>query len=457
MKDMKDQFYYFDIYPKVFLENQEVNITIQSKSTKHIFDPNKEYKVVLREYSQGRIMYYPERNNYREVLVKAKNESEIIFTAAFKGEQRHSVVLCDGETEIVELYLYSLHEDMKGRYPFRGDLHIHTCRSDGRQDPATVCANYRGHGYDFMVISDHQRYYPSLEAKEFYKNVNIDLNIVPGEEVHLPYTNLHIVNFGGNYSVNGLIKDELDQYKERGADPKYRSFDGNCPDIITMEEYTKQIDDLVEELKAPDYINQRSNAVAVWAFNHIRKAGGLGIFPHPYWIVGHAYQVPEEFVDYLMETKPFDAFEVVGGERYFEMNGFQTSTYYEDKAKGRKYPIVGSTDSHNSLKSFPGSLICSTIVFCDKNERLSIINGIKDFYSVAVDTIDVNYRVVGDFRFVKYASFLLENYYPLHDSLCESEGEMMRMYISGDRERAKKLLDAAHGEIDDMIKKYFAN
>ena len=33
------------------------------------------------------------------------------------------------------------------------------------------------------------------EAKEFYKNVNIDLNIVPGEEVHLPYTNLHIVNF----------------------------------------------------------------------------------------------------------------------------------------------------------------------------------------------------------------------------------------------------------------------
>ena len=457
MKNMKDQFYYYDIYPKVFLENQKVSITIQSKSTKFIFSTEKEYKVILREYDEGNIRNYPERNNYREILVKAKNESEIVFTTTFRGEQRHSVVLNNGEKDIVELYLYSLHEDMKGRYPYRGDLHVHTCRSDGQQDPATVCANYRGHGYDFMVVSDHGRYYPSLEAIDFYKDVKLDLNIVQGEEVHMPYTDVHIVNFGGNYSVNGLIEGVKEQYKERGADVKYRSFDGNCPDIITMEEYTAQIDKLAEELKAPEYINQKSYAACVWAFNHIRKAGGLGIFPHPYWVTGNCYQLPPEYTEYMMETRPFDAFEVLGGERYFEHNGFQTAKYYEDRMKGRIYPIVGSTDTHNSLSSAPGSLICSTIVFCDKNERTSIINGIKDLYSVAIDTIDVNYRVVGDFRFVRYASFLMENYYPIHDSLCEAEGEFMRMYIYGDKERAKKLLNDIHGEIPDMIKKYFAN
>ena len=55
MKDMKDQFYYFDIYPKVFLENTEVTITIQSKSRKFIFSPEKEYTVILREYNEGNI------------------------------------------------------------------------------------------------------------------------------------------------------------------------------------------------------------------------------------------------------------------------------------------------------------------------------------------------------------------------------------------------------------------
>lgn len=457
MKDMKDQFYYFDIYPKVFLENTEVTITIQSKSRKFIFSPEKEYTVILREYNEGNIRNYPERKNYRDIKVNAKNESEIVFTTSFRGEQQHSVVLMDGEKEIVELYLYSLHDDMKGRYPYRGDLHVHTCRSDGRQDPATVCANYRGHGYDFMVVSDHGRYYPSLEAQDFYKDVDIDLNIVEGEEVHMPYTDVHIVNFGGQYSVNGLIEGVKEQYKEKGADVKYRSKNGVCPDIMTMDEYTAEIDALAEELKAPEYINQRSYATCVWAFNHIRKADGLAIFPHPYWVTGHCIQVPPEFTDYMMETQPFDAFEVLGGERYFEHNGFQTSMYYEDRMKGRHYPIVGSTDTHNSLKSAPGSLICSTIVFCDKNERLSLIKGIKDFYSVAVDTIDPSYRVVGDFRFVRYASFLMENYYPIHDSLCEAEGEFMRMYIYGDKERAKKLLNDIHGEIPDMIKKYFAN
>ena len=98
---------------------------------------------------------------------------------------------------------------------------MHTCRSDGKQEPAIVCANYRKHGYDFFAITDHERYYPSLEAINAYKDVPIEFNICPGEEVHMPRDipefgcDPHIVNFGGNYSVNGLV-DESDQIIEAG-------------------------------------------------------------------------------------------------------------------------------------------------------------------------------------------------------------------------------------------------
>ena len=65
----------------------------------------------------------------------------------------------------------------------------------------------------------------------------------------------------------------------------------------------------------------------------IKKAGGLGIFCHPYWL-SNVHQVPENITDYMLKTHPFDAFEVLGGENYYEQNGLQTHKYYEVLAKG---------------------------------------------------------------------------------------------------------------------------
>jgi predicted metal-dependent phosphoesterase TrpH len=41
-----------------------------------------------------------------------------------------------------------------GRF-FRGNLHCHSDRSDGRWPPEAVAATYRDAGYDFLVLSDH--------------------------------------------------------------------------------------------------------------------------------------------------------------------------------------------------------------------------------------------------------------------------------------------------------------
>ena len=266
---------------------------------------------------------------------------------------------------------------------------------------------------------------------------------------------VHIVNFGGEYSVNALTEGASMQ--EKGDDPKYRSLNGECPEYMPKEVYDEMMRSLMAEAELPADIDPYPAVCCKWVFDEIKKAKGLGIFPHPTWI-SNVYNVSERFIDYLMETQPFDAFEVLGGENYFEQNGLQTVRYYEDRAKGRNYPVVGSTDSHNSYESYEEALICSTIVFSHENERKALIQSIKDYYSIAVDTISEEFRLVGDYRLGRYACFLLKEYFPLHDELCIEEGRLMKQYATGtpdEKADALRVLEVLCGRVKKQREKYF--
>jgi hypothetical protein len=162
--------------------------------------------------------------------------------------------------------------------------------------------------------------------------------------------------------------------------------------------------------------------------------------------------VPERFTDYMLEQRFFDAFEVLGGENYYEQNGFQTAIYYDEYRQGRVHPIVGSTDTHGSTEHNRNADICSTIVFAKANTRCEIVDAIRDRYSVAVDSISKEYRLVGEFRFQKYASFLVENYFPIHDRAAAVDGEIMRRYYLG--EESADMLSCFADKADALIKKY---
>ena len=438
----------YDIYPKVFECNKAVEVTIKPLG-KHV-EFSGEYEIGVRALNEGNVVRYPERNNL--VMYKCTPDADgcLRFTHTYKDEQEHYVDIHKDGQRIVRLSVYSLLPDLAGRYPFRGDLHMHTCRSDGKQAPAIVAAEYRKNGYDFLAITDHDVYYASLEAMNAYKDVPIEYTLVPGEEIHLEGNDVHIVNFGGKYSVNALMPG--DQHIDVGPGKEFRSLDGDCPEIISVEEYKRQVNELAETLNIPDCIEKFTYAACVWIFNHIKKAEGLGIFAHPYWLQ-NVLQVPETLTDYMMETQPFDAFEVLGGENYFEQNGWQSIRYYEDRAKGRKYPIVGSTDSHSAVHN-RNALIASTIVFAPENTRESLISSIKDFYSVAVDSISTELRVVGEMRFVRYATFLLREFFPLHDELVFEEGRLMKDYACGD-EDAAEIIKAISGRMKKQREKYF--
>lgn len=448
---MKTELSYYDIYPKIFEEDREIQITVKPLGWHAAFTPDTEYTVGIRPMSEGDPGNYPQRDNKTVYTVKPCGDGCIRFTHRFHGEQEQYVRVFKDGNRAVQLSVYSLHRDLCGRYPWLGDLHVHTRYSDGREAPAVVAANLRRDGFDFTVISDHHRYYPSLEAIEAYANVPVDMNIVPGEEVHLPKNDVHIVNFGGTWSINGLI-DTSAQFHDRGGDKKTRSIVDDCPPVLSEAAYITEVEKIAQNLTLPASIERFKYASCLWAFDQIRKSGGLGIFAHPYWI-SDVYQIAEEFTDYLMETAPFDAYEVLGGESYFEQNGMQTAKYYDDKEKGRCYPVVGSSDSHGTVNN-PNVHVASTIIFAPANTREALVRSVKDHFSVAVDNLVKDIGLVGSFRFIRYGAFLLRNYFPLHDELCYEEGRLMKAYVCGDSEAGTQLT-LLKGRTDKLRNKYF--
>ena len=453
----------FDVFPKVFVVGKQTEIHVRSLGGRPLFQPDTDYQLLICALDSGSPELWPENGDYRKRTVHADADGNFTFSHTFDSEQEYYLrfVNQDGR-ELADFPVYCVAEDLCGRYPLIGDLHIHTTGSDGRQMPEVVCANYRRHGYDFMVVSDHNRYYPSLRAIEFYKDIPTELTIVPGEEVHLTKVYgqrnpVHIVNFGGEFSVNALVEGTATE--EVGTDLSMRAIrTENVPDVMTVPQFEALMQSLADEAQLPEGVAKIPYVMCKWIFDRIRDANGLGIFAHPNWLQD-VFHVPEVFTDYIMQTKPFDAFEVLGGENYYEQNGFQTVRYYEERAKGNRFPVVGSTDSHSSYASNDNAFICSTIIFSPENERKALIAAVKDFYSVAVDTISKEFRLVGESRFVRYGCFLLKEYFPLHDELCFEEGRLMKQAATGtpqEREEAVRLLGALHGRMKRHHEKYFA-
>lgn len=81
--------------------------------------------------------------------------------------------------------MVSLPFDQPGRF-FRGNLHTHSTRSDGRLEPAAVVAAYRERGYDFLALTDHflpHFDFPITDTRPFRTD---DFTTILGAELHGP-------------------------------------------------------------------------------------------------------------------------------------------------------------------------------------------------------------------------------------------------------------------------------
>lgn len=400
----------YSVYPSVFPADKESTVWIVPNERAFLFFEDEEYTIVINGINED----VPDRKapvHHNTLKVKAKN-GVLCFKYTFKGEQEHIISLKYNEDAKAKFNVYSLFEDLYARIPLRGDLHAHSYRSDGNRDPAAFLGHYREQGYDFTTLSDHNRYYPGGEIDEAYDGVKLGITHVQGEEVHVPGSPIHIVHVGGKSSVTQRYVDNSEEYRAE------------------MAEYMANVPSDIPEKYADRY------AMAKWVSDNVHKAGGLVIFPHPYWIPGgdsRSFNVCDELSMILLKSGMFDAFEVIGGLSA-DYCSRQLALWGDLRAEGFDIPVVGSSDVHGIQKShvFPNHF---TVCFARSADEQDILDAVKSGYSVAAEgqgyEYDREYRTYGKLRFVSYARFLLENYFPELQRICQGEGVAMRSYVMG--------------------------
>ena len=355
-------------------------------------------------------MAYEVNVQEKTVLVEVKLPLEQEYNLAFYYEQdSHEHLAATGT-------IYALEADLLACLPWKGDLHMHSNRSDGRDEPDHVVAACRRIGFDFMALTDHGQFAPSLATIATFADVETDLAVYTGEEVHAPGNPIHIVHVGGKNSVN---------------------------DCFATTEYKEELARLVQEQgPVPAGIDPAVYASSRWIWQRIAKEGGLSIFCHPYWenrnpAEGQSYYISEQLTTRLFEDAEYDALEVLGGYHMHQTdsNNLQLARYHEERARGRVIPIVGVSDAHGCET---GSLFgwFYTIALADTNGFTDIATAIRQCRSVAVEALPGEVvRVYGPFRLVKYVLFLLREYFPEHDRLCFTEGLALHEYIANDADK----------------------
>lgn len=430
---MNDKLIKYRITPRVFSTGKEVTLTVEGldESTLLYDDLTYTAKIFCHEdwkYREGKELYG--RSQVTHEVTVSPRDGVITLSHIFPTEGVYQIEITRERSEKhlperyekygwmwrieatyqpVSFLVYALGEDLYGTRPFKGDLHMHSYHSDGEESPAMVAAQMRKAGYDFICLTDHYAYEPSLVAQRAIADVPTRMTVFAGEEVHPIYGAVfHVVNFGGRASVNERAYGDPEKMEREAA--------------VIAEELTE----------VADPIDRSELAHFIWIARAIKEVGGLAIYPHPYWVFGAGLNVRHAISEWLLKKGIFDAYEVLGGTDELH-NKQQVQLYYELRADGVRIPIVGSTDAHSALGRGWGTFDNHfTVVLA--SDVANIPDAIRAGRSVAVDNKDTAHRgVYGEMRYVRYASFLLEHYYPLHDEAANAAGQALLRYVQGDK------------------------
>jgi len=419
---------HFEIYPKIIISDTSTTLTIKGISSADCFEDDQ--PVLIRHIPLRRYTTIGAYDDSQELKVYPRLGS-VSFELFFKNQQEHKIEMIISKQETIEFRVYSVSKALWDLNPYKGDFHMHSLRSDGQETPVVVAAMCRKIGLDFMAITDHGQFKPSLEAKDFFKNLDLDLAIETGEEVHSLNNSVHIINYGGDFSVNEWMHNNQDTFNQTVA---------------------------LKELNLVEIYDNKSRfeiASSEVVFDKIREGHGLAIFCHPYWQVDSGYYISEIVNSYMMQHQPYDALEVIGGYHPFEeeSNIIQIARYQEERAKGKFIPIVGVSDAHGCFNGLFGWFY--TIVFAKSNCRDDVSEAVKLGNSVAIEAIPhESPRPVGSFELVMYSLFLIREIFPLHDKLCAEEGEWMLKFSEGNHQSIKELAQRK-GNVEQFWNKVF--
>jgi hypothetical protein len=98
----------------------------------------------------------------------------------------------------------------------------------------------------------------------------------------------------------------------------------------------------------------------------------------------------------------------------------------------------------------------STIVFAPDNSRESLLNAIRKGNCAALETLPGTVpHIYGDLRLVRYISFLLRAYFPIHNHLCAEQADAMLDCLGGETEAAGRLA-LLQGRVRKRMEEFFS-
>ena len=218
----------------------------------------------------------------------------------------------------------------------RGNLHTHTLESDGDSKPEEVVRWYAEHGYDFLVLTDHDKVTRVADAA--------GLVLIPGEEVtdRLAKKALH---------VNAIGIEEAVQ-PQRGT--------------TVVEVLQRNID-------------------------AVRKAGALALINHPNF--GWAFGAEE-----LLQLERANFLEIASGHPFVNAEGPPSVESMWDRmlTAGKTIYGVAVDDMHHLKRIWDNDVVLPgkawVVVRAEKRDTKSILGALErgDFYaSTGVELVDV--------------------------------------------------------------------
>lgn len=428
---MNKHIFNYSVCPSIVKADTETIIRIHPLGENTQFLPHETYTIEIRgvetfcsDYAHLPVTYYS---------VTPNSDGDLELAHYFEGEQKHAIKIIRPQTDLEAtpypdithrqkrhentdalLYVYSLDADLYGMRCFKGEVHCHTYESDGIQDVCHTVGNYRTAGYDFLAITDHYISMPSNKAKQIFKSAPIDMTLLLGEECHVPTEQIHAVHIGGCESVNAYFREHPDQAEQ---------------EILAIE----------TDLTSPPHINRRDYAWRVWIARKAQEFGGIAILTHPHWIWFDTYFMASAITQQLLTDGVYDALDITDQEA-----DTTVALWAEMQARGYRIPVVGCTDSHYTDANNPHLPARGgyTLVFAPDRSEHSILTAIREGRSLAVNAAGSPERIQGPYRLVKFARFLLDNYYPIYKRLCHNQGVLMSEYAN----------DASPTDIDTILR-----
>lgn len=401
---MGNKISYYEIKNNIFEVGVESVVQIERKFVFQKLVGN--YKVVVSP-----VYNYEFHTNSKfepsTMIVRAEN-NKISVPYCFDHEDMYNInvfyLMDEKEYLLLSTSVYALDDDLFGKGIYKADLHMHTTYSDGYEPPELVVVSARNCGMDIVAITDHNNFQGSVVARSKVEEMGLDMTVILGEEYSLEYSPMHILALG----------------TQKPIERKY---------------LTKQVCDMEVTKEIISQCKNMSCDVEAYActqvlLDEVHKIGGISILAHPYWkpigMNGNRMDTPENLYIELGKDRKFSGIELVSGSQEGEYNVSNLQALLARDILGifDDVPIIGITDSHY----YTTDPICGkhyTIVISDDKKEKNVLASLREGKCVAVEMAGNVPLCYGSHRLVKFAYFLIKNYFPKHDKEAIKESEMI--------------------------------